>query len=194
MKLHLFKHFNNLDITATSLLTLLAIYNNQVTIFYILYLFWWNEVIYTAVTFYYKKRSGFVIGLGSKLFLLGIYWFFIVLFFGFIAPHQNYNLVALNFEVIFFKNLFFNLNLLFFGGELIWLYYNNPDLIEKSTIHPFSARAVILHISIILGAIMMMMVVPSFSNFFTPDNNWSSIVIILPFILLRYFFQRSSLL
>lgn len=194
MKLIHRKDFNTLDTLAIVVFTLLAIYNNQVTIFYILYLFWWNEVLYSVVTYYFKKRKNLEANLSSKFFLMGIYFIFIVVFFGFIAHYKNYDLVAINFEILFFKNMFFNFNLLLFLLEIIWFYKTNPNEIEQATIHPFSARAIILHISIILGAFMMLLVVPNFPNFFTSENNWSSVSIILPFILLRYFFQRSGLL
>ena len=194
MKLIHKKDFNKLDTLAIVVFTLLAIYNNQVTVFYILYLFWWNEVLYSIVTYYFKRRKNIETSLSSKFFLMGIYFIFILVFFGFMAHYKNYDLVAINFEILFFQNIFFNFNLLFFLLEIIWFYKTNPNEIEQATIHPFSSRAIILHISIILGAFMMLLVVPNFPNFFTSENNWSSVAIILPFILLRYFFQRSGLL
>ncbi len=194
MKIFNAKNSSNIDTLAITFFTLLAIYNNQVTVFYILYLFWWNEVVYSAVVLYFKKKKGFTINLGPKLFLMGIYFVFLVVFFGFIAHYKNYDLVAVNFEILFFQNLFFNLNVLFFLVEMVWFFKQNPNEIEQATIHPFSARAIILHISIILGAFMMLLVVPNFPNFFTSENNWSALVIIMPFMLLRYFFQRSGLL
>jgi len=188
------KNFNTLDTLALLIFTLLAIYNNQVTIFYILYLFWWNEVLYSVITYCFKKRKKLEANLSSKFFLMGIYFIFIVLFFGFIAHYKNYDLVAINFEILFFKNMYFNFNLLLFLLEIIWFYKTNPNEIEQATIHPFSTRAIILHISIILGAFMMMLVVPNFPNFFTADNNWSAVAIIFPFIALRFLFQRKGLL
>ncbi|SMC83470.1 hypothetical protein [Cellulophaga tyrosinoxydans] len=188
------KNFNTLDTLAILIFTLLAIYSNQVTIFYILYLFWWNEVLYSIVTHYFKKRKNLEANLSSKFFLMGIYFIFIVLFFGFIAHYKKYELVAINFEILFFKNIFFNFNLVLFLLEIIWFYKSNPNEIEQANIHPFSARGIILHISIILGAFMMLLVVPNFPNLFTPDNNWNAVAIILPFIALRFLFQRKGLL
>jgi hypothetical protein len=44
---------------------------------------------------------------------------------------------------------------------------------------------VVLHISIVLGGLLMFFVVKNYPTVFTPENLWGSVIIILPFFLLK---------
>lgn len=181
------------DAAVMTLITALSVYNGQASVFYIIYLFWWNEVISAVLTWVFDKiykrkklpvssaeRSG-------RFFLLGIYWVFILVFFGLIANWNNHELMIVNMNVFLFRNVFFLANLAFFVLEQCKYHIQNKyDTQQNST---FTPNMVVLHISIILGALIIFFVVKKFPGTFTPDNLWGSVLIIAPFLLLRFIFR-----
>ena len=186
---------SSLDIIVFLIITALAVYSGQSTVFYILYFFWWNELICVVVDkafnrFIWKtsRESNESVG---PFFLMFIYFIFIVLFFGIFANIDNTTIFLINLEILFFKNWFFNLNLLYILLITIRRYRIVNE--SKAYIGAFSSNMIILHISIILGAFMMFFVVRSFPDFFTPTNLLGSVLIISPFLLLRFLFHYLSL-
>lgn len=191
------QEYGRIDILMMTVLTALSVYNGQASVFYILYLFWWNEVLSVIIAKLFNKKDKRernqiekVFGLGS-LFMLGIYWVFILVFFGFMANWKNPDIMLINFEVLSFRNIYFDLNLVF-----IVLQQCSYHIAHKNYQRPtsgFSPNMIVLHISIILGGIIMFFVVLRYPEVFTPDNLWGSICIISPFLLLRYFVQTAVL-
>ena len=189
--------YGRIDILMMTVLTALSVYNGQASVFYILYLFWWNEVLSVIIgkvfnKIYNRKKNQFekVLSFGS-LFMLGIYWVFILVFFGFMANWKNPDIMLVNFEVLSFRNIYFDLNLVF-----IVLQQCSYHITHKNYQRPtsgFTPNMIVLHISIILGGIIMFFVVLRYPEVFTPDNLWGSICIIAPFLLLRYFIQTAVL-
>jgi thiol:disulfide interchange protein len=61
----------------------------------LIYFFWWNALVQLVVDFYFRNRNKNAIFENKKrfefgsLFLMGVYWVFIVVFFGFIAGSGN---------------------------------------------------------------------------------------------------------
>ena len=55
---------------------------------------------------------------------------------------------------------------------------------------PLSGRMLVLHLSIIMGAVISFMVVRKFPQFFTPDNLWGSVLVSVPFLLLKAYMDR----
>ncbi|MBD3749335.1 MAG: hypothetical protein IE931_07560 [Sphingobacteriales bacterium] len=49
----------------------------------------------------------------------------------------------------------------------------------------FNPNTIVLHISIIVGAVLMFFVVKNYPDVFMPDNLWGSVIIILHFLLLK---------
>lgn len=188
-----------LDIVVMTILTIMSVYAGQSTVFYIIYLFWWNEVLSHVINTFFdklykrpKQPNEFSKGNPTRL-LLFIYWFFIVIIFGLIANWGNVEAVGTNVEVMFFKNIYFNLNLLFIITELSFfnIQYKNSVPAKGST--GITGNMIILHISIILGAFLLFLVVKNFPNVFTPENTWASLLIIAPFLLLRFLLQLYKL-
>lgn len=75
--------------------------------------FWWNEFIRLVVDkLWYKKKmsvvneAGHLTDFSTSLFLMGIYWVFIVVFFGFMAGSKNAEIMKVNMMVLFFHNWF----------------------------------------------------------------------------------------
>ena len=126
----------------------------------------------------------------GPLFIMGIYFVFIVIFFGFIANWGNENLTIVNLEILMFKNWFFNANLLFILIERIYLHYSKPA-IGVSNGH-FTANMLVLHISIVLGGLIMFFIVKRYPETFTPQNLWGSVIVVLPFLLLKAFILKMS--
>ena len=173
------------NILVFTLLTLVSLLFGQTTIFYLIYFFWCNELINMIVDRVFYKRYTAVVevhGYGS-LFVMAIYGVFIVVFFGLIANWKNNDLIMVNLEILFFKNWFFNINLLFVLAERIYLHKTKqPILLSFGS---FTANMVVLHISIIVGGLLMFFVIKNYPTVFTPDNLWGSVIIILPFLLLK---------
>ena len=119
----------------------------------------------------------------GSLFIMFIYLVFIIVFFGMIANWSNSDITLTNMEILFFKNWFFNINLLFVLFEHIYINLNEDKTI--ASIGQFTSNMLVLHISIILGGIIMFFIVKPFPETFSPDNLWSSVLIILPFLLLK---------
>lgn len=186
---HQIKNYRKWDFIIFLSLTLLSVLNGQTTVFYLIYFFWWNALVQLAVDFYFRNRNENAICENnerfefSSLFLMGIYWVFIVVFFGFIAGSGNHEIIFTNMEVLFFHNWFFNLNLIFVLFERIYLHKTRQPL--QIYFGAFNPNTIVLHISIIVGGVVMFFVVKEYPNIFTPENRWGSALIALLFLLLK---------
>lgn len=183
------KKYQQWDFIIFLILTLLSVLNGQTTVFYLIYFFWWNALVQLAVDFYFRNRNENAICENnerfefSSLFLMGIYWVFIVVFFGFIAGSDNHEIIFTNMEVLVFQNWFFNGNLIFILIERILLHKTRQPI--SIYLSAFSPNAIVLHISIIVGGVVMFFVVRNYPEIFTPENRWGSALIVLPFLLLK---------
>ena len=184
------QYYRQWDFIIFALLTLLSVLNGQTTVFYLIYFFWWNEFICLVVDrLCYKQNSNVVYenghsaNFGGGLFLMGIYWVFVVVFFGFIAGSNNHEIMIANMQVLFFHNWFFSINLIFVLLERLYLHKKQQPL--KVYFGAFSPNAIVLHISIVVGGLLIFFVVKRYPEIFTPENTWGSVVIALPFLLLK---------
>lgn len=185
------QYYRQWDFLIFTVLTLLSVVNGQSTVFYLLYFFWWNELIRLVVDrLCYKrnKNAVFEITRNSRffesLFLMGIYWVFLVVIFGFIAASDSPDAVIIaNMQVLMFHNWFFNINLLFVLLERWYLHKTLQPL--QVYFDAFNPNTIVLHVSIIVGAVLMFFVVRNYPEIFTPQNRWGSALIILPFLLLK---------
>ena len=168
------KQLYKIDILTMLAITLLGIIQGQVTVFYIIYLFWFQELIRTLVDFVYliwkkktiREKFDFIkISFGS-FFILFIYVVFIVLLFGFMLNWGNRDLIGKNILV-----------LMYFRSRA-----DNTDL----QMPLFSRRHIILHISIILGAFVQLAIAPKLNL----ENQWVSALTILPFLVLKIWIAR----
>ena len=172
-------------------ITFIAIYNKHTTVFYILYLFWWDEFLKTVFDRlrYQFKKSQLVNPLvqlsntKSRLFMLMIYLVFIFVFFGLILDWNNSNLVITNFEIFFFKNSLFNFSLLTFLLREIYLYNKETSII--TTHHFLSPGVITLHVSLVLGIFLSFFLKREFIIF----ENYTAILAIIPFLIIKLFFE-----
>lgn len=184
------KHLREWDFIIFTVLTALSVGYGQTTVFYVIYFFWWSEFIRIIIKSIFQRfnKSNNSNQLEAKLmfgslFMMLIYLVFIIVFFGLIANWNNSEITLTNMKIMFFRNWFFNINLLFVLLEHIYinLYSNNTIAVFGQ----FTSNMLVLHISIILGGIIMFFIVKPFPETFSPDNLWSSVLIILPFLLLK---------
>ena len=174
--------------------TLLTIINNQISVFYIIYLFWFDEFLRTIFKFifYYFKiknieaKQLYFSTIKSKLFVLFIYFIFIVVCFGLLIDWKKTDLILLNFEVFLFKNELFNFTIATFLGRELLLYFKNEFNIIHQNIF-LSKRIIVLHISIIIGMCIWGFLPKHLYE--SSNSNILSGLIILPFLLLKLFFE-----
>lgn len=184
------QYYRQWDFILFAVLTLLSVWSGQTTVFYPLYFFWWNELIRLVVDRLCYKRNpnavyedGHGKGFGESLFLMGIYWVFLVVVFGFIAGADSTEIIIANMRVLFFHNWFFNINLIFVLLERLYLHKTRQPL--QIYFGAFNPNTIVLHISIIVGAVLMFFLVREYPDTFTPENRWGSALIALPFLLLK---------
>lgn len=189
------KKYQQWDFIIFLILTLLSVLNEQTTVFYLMYFFWCNELIRIVVDRWYAKRNPNAVNkdwqssdFTGGLFSMGIYWVFLVVFFGFIAASNNSKIIFTNMEVLFFQNWLFNINLIFVLVERIYLHRKQEPL----TIYfgAFNPNMIVLHVSIIVGGVILFFLVRQYPETFTPENKWGSVLIVLPFLFLKILVQK----
>ncbi len=189
------KKYQQWDFIIFLILTMLSVLNGQTTVFYFMYFFWCNELIRIIIDKWYAKKNPNAVNkdwqssdFTGGLFSMGIYWVFLVVFFGFIAASNNRNIIFTNMEVLFFQNWFFNINLIFVIFERIYLHRKQQPL----TIYygAFNPNMIVLHVSIIVGGVILFFLVKPFPATFTPENKWGSVLIVLPFLVLKILVQK----
>jgi hypothetical protein len=177
-----------------SIFTALAVINNQISVFYIIYLFWFDEFLRTIFSFifYFFKKDKlllpqmFFAAAKSKMFLLFLYVIFIFIFFGLILDWKNTDLIFINLEVLMFKNPMFNFTIITFLGREIILYFKNEIHKINGNIM-LSKEIIILHISIIIGMFIWGFLPKDFYE--NSNSNLLSGLIVAPFLLLKLFFE-----
>lgn len=118
-------------------------------------------------------------------FLLFIYLVFIIVLLGFMLNWGNSNALAINLTTLIFRNIYFNLNIILFLGVL--LYTNRFPKETSIKLEVFNRRHILLHISIILGALIQLSILPRLN---VDNSAITSVIVILPFIGLKWFFER----
>lgn len=180
-----------LTLGLTVILTMIGIFNQQISVFYMVFLFWWDELIKTIFQVFrwlFKKStipepSSFISRTRGKFFFLFVYLIFIVVFLGFIMNWKNENLVLLNGEVLFFQNQLFNFSLVGFFLREIYILINQENSPDNSW---FISRGIItLHISLILGIFGWFLI----NNVFPQYLEYASLVAAIPFLLIKIFFE-----
>src|SRR5690606_38748662 len=153
------------DLFSTFIITFLGIVDGQITVFYVIYLFWFQELIRTLIDlFFIKKRNNeirsafYLREIFSSFFILFIYFVFIIVLFGFMLDWNNKQNMATNIYIFIFSNWYFNLNIIVFAIQ--YYFYRKVADNTNLSLQAFNHRHIILHVSIIMGAIIQMMLVP----------------------------------
>jgi len=184
------KWHNRIEILTLLLTTLWGTLQGEVTVFYIIYLFWFQELVRTAVNVGYAYATGMEDGTKpvtrdwiGNIFILFIYVVFIILLFGFMLNWDNLHLMSINMQTLFFRNWSFNANLMLFAVQY-FLYCKNTGT-QAPDLKIFNRNHIILHVSIITGALLQMMVLNKYPEYFSGNVLWGSGLVVLPFLLLR---------
>ena len=180
-----------LSLIVMTCITIMAIYSKQITVFYIIYLFWCDEflkTIFDGLRYRFKKEqiqnpTNYILNIKNRFFMLLIYLVFIIVCFGLILDWNNTDLILGNFEVFFFKNTLFNISLITFLLREIYLYKNN--LLVLNSHHLLSSGIITLHISLILGIMLSFLIKKEFVVF----ENYAAVFAIIPFLLLKLYFE-----
>ena len=188
------KQLQRADTLTFLVITSIGLFQNQVTVFYIIYLFWFQELIRTVVDFMFlvsKKQTMQEKWFFAKLsfgsfFILFIYFVFIVVLFGFMLNWRNSDLVISNVLVLFFKNWYFNVNILLFLAE--YIYFRAQTDNSNLQLQVFNQRHIILHVSIILGGVIQLAILPKLNI----TSEWISLAVIAPFLLLKIMLGRQE--
>lgn len=105
----LVNNYRKCDFLVFALLTTFAVITGNTSVFYIIYFFWWNELIRIIVDKSFFKRNPNITlretvqaPLLESLFQMGIYFVFNVVFFGVIANWGNEQITYTNMEILFF--------------------------------------------------------------------------------------------
>lgn len=174
-----------------TVLTAIAVYSKNISIFYILYLFWWDELLksfFDLLRYFFKKdkiasTKAYLSVIRGRLFFLMIYIVFIIIIFGLIMDWDNGDLIISNLEVLFFKNTLFNFTLFSIIIREIYLYMNKNEVINVH--HLLSKGIITLHLSLILGVFIWYL----FTKQFEIPETYVTVIAILPFLLLKIFFE-----
>ncbi|WP_026762960.1 DUF6498-containing protein [Sediminibacterium salmoneum] len=146
------------------------------TIFYLIYLYWWQELLASAIEgiYYAKNREAYpeisTNPFWARLFLLFVYFVFIIIFFGLVSDWGNDQRIKKNLEIFFFRDIFFMINLV---GLVLNDWLHKKTAAQKLIISndPFKGRMMVMHISIILGG----------STLFIGNTAWAG----FPFLLIK---------
>ena len=195
MQLTSSKHFHTIEILTFLLITIWGVVQGQVTVFYIIYFFWFQLLIGTIIDIVYARKNGE--GDGKKpspalifgcMFIYFCYLLLIIVFFGVMLNFNNQDLVIINLRTLLLRNLGFDLNIMLFAVQyaLYRKQIGNKDL----QIALFDRGHLILHISIILGAFIQMQFVRKHPEYFSVPELWGSALVVLPFLLLKILINR----
>lgn len=186
-----FQVYRWLNLFLVILLPAYAVLNGLTTVFYIVYLYWWHELISSSLDIFYiylyrKLNPEAVIAnpQWSRFFILFVYFIFIVVIFGLITDWKNKELLIMNVRVLLLKDWFFVANIACLFLNEWWLRYHYTNKYNFPQ-HPFAGRMIVLHVSIIGGAVMYFWLLQEFPQTFAPGNLWGPVIIATPFLLAK---------
>lgn len=171
-------------------LTGLAIHNKSITVFYMIYMFWCDEVlrsIFDRLRYQFKRNQledpvNFIANLKSKMFMLAIYFVFIFVFFCLMFNWDDNDLIFINLRALMFQHPLFNMSLITFMLREIYLYINN---VPSDSFHLLSRGVITLHISLIFGVVAWFLIKENYV--FLTD--YLSVIAIVPFLFIKLFFE-----
>lgn len=182
-------------------LTIFAIVAQEITIFYVIYIFWWDEFIKLFFDFsrYLFNKDQIIdtveykTDLGNRLFMLSLYVVFIVVCFGFMIEWKTENSIFKNAQILLFQNIYFNISLISFIGREIYVYRNKIQTVNKSMQNIMSGTIITLHISIIFGILLWAIATKKLGSIPFDLEKYSTILAIIPFLIIKFLFEWSAI-
>ena len=192
------KYFHRIETLTFLLITLWGVAQGQVTVFYIIYFFWFQLLIRTIIDIMHARRNGQADGtkptpaviIGS-MFIYFCYLLLIIVFFGVMLNFDNQDLVIINLRTLVLRNPGFDLNIILFAMQ--YAHYRKQIGNKNLQIALFDRGHLILHISIILGAIIQMQFVRKHPGYFSGHELLGSALVVLPFLLLKTGINRGRI-
>ncbi|WP_045470770.1 hypothetical protein [Winogradskyella sp. PG-2] len=185
-----------LSLIVFSILTILAISKQQISVFYIIYLLWIDEFLKTIFDFLKSRfKSNTITDLStyrklvrSRFFMLGIYVIFIIVFFGFLLDWKSTDVINGNFEVFLFKNVWFNFSVLsFFIREVIEYHYESIP--QPNAHHVLSKGIITSHLSIVFGVFIWSFISGKIVETDFDFSSYGSALAIIPFLIIKFIFE-----
>jgi hypothetical protein len=127
-------------------------------IFPLVYLWWWEGLLSTAVGIFISKRLGNKNARWGQLFIYFIYWVFVIVFLGILAANRDQ--IIDNLVMVMFKDKLFNLCLL-----LLILHLGFRIIKGNLPGYEVFLLQIRLHVGIVLGGLAMFV-----SKYFEIDN------------------------
>jgi len=197
MELKRYKWTEILSLLALTIITLVALRQGRITMFYLIYLFWVDEFlksIFDAINYYFNRQNiinsiGFKRLVFSRLFFLFIYLIFIIIFFGLVIDWKTEDSIITNFKIVYFKNTLFNLCVFSFLLREIFHFISYRNALKVPAHSVMSKGLFTLHISIIFGVFIWAFVTGKMWNEPIELGSYKTIIAIIPFLLIKLFFE-----
>jgi hypothetical protein len=182
-------------------LTIVAVAMHEITIFYLIYVFWWDEIIKTVSDLSrlilrkheIEDREQFKNDIKTRFFMLFLYFVFIIICFCFMIEWNTQEGLYRNIEILLFKNVYFNISLLSFAAREIYV-YSNKRLVKNNLARTVMSKGVItLHLSIILGILLWAVATKKLASLPFELQSYSTILAIVPFLTIKFLFEWSEI-
>lgn len=197
------KNINILFLLVFSAYAIYSIVYQNASIFFIIYLFWFDELIRSISMYIQVKmhredlhivreftKEKALNNVKSRFFFLFVYSIFIVIVFGlfFHLDKENSDALVRNIKIFLFRDIAFNVCIMIaVVREIIQI--RTTSLNKYAPIPSFGAMSgnlLTLHISIILGAFMWAITSGKFASFSFTLGSFDRYAIILPFFLIKF--------
>ncbi|MFD1062497.1 hypothetical protein ACFQ1Q_04505 [Winogradskyella litorisediminis] len=186
-----------ISLVAFTIITLIALKDGKITMFYLIYLFWIDEFIKTIfdlINFYFNRKNienpeVYKQLSHSRFFMLFIYLIFILVFFGLMIDWKTEDAVITNFSIIFFKNSLFNLCVFSFLLREVFHFISYKKALNAPAHSIFSKGLITLHVSLILGVFLWAIINGKMGNNPIEFGSYKTIVAIVPFLLIKLIFE-----
>lgn len=177
-------------------LTVAAVGIQEITIFYVIYVFWWDEIIKTGFDFLrsrFKKNEikdlhAYKATISSRFFMLFIYIVFIIVCFGFIIEWNTRESIYKNAQILLFQNVYFNISILSFTARELYVYSNSAIIINTPR-NTMSNGIITLHISIIFGLLLWAVASKRLGSLPVSIEEYSTALAIAPFLIIKFLFE-----
>lgn len=193
------KYFHTIETLTFLLITIWGVIAGQVTVFYIIYLFWFQLLVQTIIDIIHARKNGQADGkkpsvgiIAANMFVYFCYLSLIIVFFGVMLNFDNQDLVIVNLRTLLLHNFGFDLNIMLFAVQ--YALYRKQIGNKGLQIAVFERGQLILHVSIIIGAFVQMMFVKKHPEYFSGHELWGAALVVLPFLFLKILFHRKSAL
>lgn len=183
------------------ILTIVAIVMKQITVFYVIYVFWWEEVIKTicnSLRYLIKKEQvrdfvnykGYV---SQRFFVLFVMFGFIFLCFGLMNNEDNPENLAQNIQIVKFQNIYFNISLVSIIVREVYVFNNKNLPIHLVPNNALSTGLFILFSSITMGILFWALLQKNIDLIPHSLEKYIIYAEVVPFLLIKFLFDKSAI-